>query len=191
MQATLNPVTVYTEMTPNPETMKFVCDKLLLASGNADFPDIDSAKLSPLASELFGFPFVKSVFVMNNFITLTRQPDVDWYEVMPQLRDFIRQYLEAGKEIFSKDFVPVKSAVESNSNTENRIKEVLDKYVKPAVEMDGGAIHFRSFIDGKLRLTMQGSCSGCPSSVVTLKAGIENLMKQMVPEVQEVLADDN
>lgn len=183
-------VEVYTEMTPNPETMKFVADINLYAGNSADFADEQSAKVSALATELFGFPFVKGVFIMNNFVTVTKSQETDWMDVSLSLRDFIKNYLEEGKEIISPDYKPAHHAEQhSEEVVVAKIKEMLDNYVKPAVEMDGGAIQFKSFRDGKVELMLQGSCSGCPSSMITLKAGIEGLLKRMVPEVQEVVAE--
>jgi Fe-S cluster biogenesis protein NfuA len=183
-------VDVYTEMTPNPETIKFVADVNLYAGQSADFPDEASAKESPLATELFGFPFVKGVFIMNNFVTITKTADADWMEITPTLREFVKGYLEDGKEIISPDYKPAGHASQATEEeVVNKIKEMLDNYVKPAVEMDGGAIQFKSFHDGKVELMLQGSCSGCPSSIITLKAGIEGLLKRMIPEVQEVIAE--
>ena len=182
-------VDVYTEMTPNPETMKFVADVALFANNSADFPDENSAKASALATELFGFPFVKGVFIMNNFVTVTKTAEADWMEISPVLREFVKNYLEDGKEIIAADFKPVVNSTQDETEVISRIKEMLENYVKPAVEMDGGAIQFKSYHEGKVELQMQGSCSGCPSSMITLKAGIEGLLKRMVPEVQEVVAE--
>src|SRR4249920_1427886 len=192
METTLNKkiVEVYTEMTPNPETMKFVSDLMLFPNNLADFADEASAKDSALATELFGFPFVKGVFIMNNFVTVTKTTEADWMEITPTLRDFVKTYLEDGKEIISSDYKPAGHASQSSEEeVVNKIKEMLDNYVKPAVEMDGGAIQFKSYHEGKVELQLQGSCSGCPSSMITLKAGIEGLLKRMVPEVQEVIAE--
>jgi len=182
-------VDVYTEMTPNPESLKFVADINLFPNNSADFPDEASAKDSALATELFGFPFVKGVFIMNNFVTVTKTPEADWTEISIPLREFVKNYLEEGKEILTADFKPHVSSTQDESTVISKIKEMLDNYVKPAVEMDGGAIQFKSYHDGKVELMLQGSCSGCPSSVITLKAGIEGLLKRMVPEVQEVVAE--
>src|SRR5215831_18858207 len=193
METTLNKkiIEVYTEMTPNPETMKFVADVMLFPGDSADFADEGSAKNSPLATELFGFPFVKGVFIMNNFVTVTKTPDSDWMEIIPTLRTFLREYLEDGKEILSKNYKPdnPNGAVQDEATVITKIKEMLENYVKPAVEMDGGAIQFKSYHEGVVTLMLQGSCSGCPSSMITLKAGIEGMMKRMIPEVQEVVAE--
>jgi len=186
-------VSIYTEMTPNPETMKFVANKLLYPGKSIDFPDEASAAPSPLAKELFAFPFIRGVFIASNFVTLTKTPDTQWEEVIPSVREFLKQYLEEGKVVLHEDQVVKKE--ESNTINEDdtdvvkRIKELLENYVKPAVEMDGGAISFKGYNDGVVKLMMQGSCSGCPSSMITLKAGIEGMMKRMIPEVKEVVAE--
>ncbi len=186
-------VSIYTEMTPNPETMKFVANKLLYPGKSIDFPDEASAAPSPLAKELFAFPFIRGVFIASNFVTLTKTPDTQWEEVIPSVREFLKQYLEEGKVVLNEDQVVKKE--ESNTINEDdtdvvkRIKELLENYVKPAVEMDGGAISFKGYDAGVVKLMMQGSCSGCPSSMITLKAGIEGMMKRMIPEVKEVVAE--
>lgn len=196
MIKTGNPIiSIYTEMTPNPETMKFVANKLLYPGKSADFPDAESAKPSPLATELFGFPFIKAVFIASNFVTLTRTSETDWEDVIPSIRQFLKDYLEEGKAIVNEEEMATVKQDGSNtvssddSDVVKRIKELLDNYVRPAVEMDGGAIQFRSYDDGVVNLMLQGSCSGCPSSMITLKAGIEGMMKRMIPEVKEVVAE--
>ena len=196
MIKTGNPIiSIYTEMTPNPETMKFVANKLLYPGKSIDFPDIETAKPSPLALELFGFPFIKSVFVASNFVTLTKTNETDWNDVIPAIRQFLKEYLEENKPVINEE--EVASMKQESSNTVEaddddvvvRVKELLENYVKPAVEMDGGAIQFKSYKDGVVNLMLQGSCSGCPSSMITLKAGIEGMMKRMIPEVKEVVAE--
>jgi len=196
MIKTGNPIiSIYTEMTPNPETMKFVANKLLYPGKSIDFPDTETAKPSPLAVELFGFPFIKAVFIASNFVTLTKTGETDWNDVIPSVRQFLKDYLEEGKPVINEEEL---AAVKQSSSNEvaaddddvvKRIKELLDNYVRPAVEMDGGAIQFRSYEDGVVNLMMQGSCSGCPSSMITLKAGIEGMMKRMIPELKEVVAE--
>ena len=194
MLKTGNPiVSIYTEMTPNPETMKFVANKLLYPSKSIDFQNEQAAFPSPLAKELFGFPFIKGVFIASNFVTLTKTVETDWNEVIPSLREFLKEYLEEGKVVINEDEIvkPVESNTTSVDDSEIvvRIKELLENYVKPAVEMDGGAISFKSYHNGSVTLSLQGSCSGCPSSMITLKSGIEGMMKRMIPEVKEVLAE--
>ena len=194
MLNTGNPiVSIYTEMTPNPETMKFVANKLLYPSKSIDFQNEQSSSPSPLAKELFGFPFIKGVFIASNFVTLTKTVETDWNEVIPSLREFLKEYLEEGKVVINEDEIvkPIESNATSGDDSEivTRIKELLENYVKPAVEMDGGAISFKSYHNGSVTLSLQGSCSGCPSSMITLKSGIEGMMKRMIPEVKEVLAE--
>jgi len=186
-------VSIYTEMTPNPETMKFVANKLLYPGKSIDFPDEASATPSPLAKELFAFPFIRSVFIASNFVTLTKTPDTQWEEVIPTVREFLKQYLEEGKVVINEDQVVIKADTNivnaDDTDVVKRIKELLENYVKPAVEMDGGAISYKGFDNGTVKLMLQGSCSGCPSSMITLKAGIEGMMKRMIPEVKEVVAE--
>lgn len=186
-------VSIYTEMTPNPETMKFVANKLLYASKSIDFQDESAAGPSPLAKELFAFPFIRSVFIASNFVTLTKTAETQWDEVIPTVREFLKDYLESDKVVINENEI----VAAKNDNTINaddtdvvvRIKELLENYVKPAVEMDGGAISFRGYNNGVVSLMLQGSCSGCPSSMITLKSGIEGMMKRMIPEVTEVVAE--
>ena len=195
MIKTGNPViSIYTEMTPNPETMKFVANKLLYPGKSIDFPDITSAKPSPVAIELFGFPFIKSIFIASNFVTLTKTAETDWNDVIPTIRHFLKEYLEEGKPIINEEEIIITKnegnmIAADDDDVVKRIKELLENYVKPAVEMDGGAIQFRSYNEGVVNLMLQGSCSGCPSSMITLKAGIEGMMKRMIPEVKEVVAE--
>ncbi len=196
MIKTGNPViSIYTEMTPNPETMKFVANKLLYPGKSVDFPDMETAKPSPLATELFGFPFLKSVFIASNFVTVTKTNDTDWEDVIPSIRQFLKEYLEEGKPVINEEELAAVKQESSNDvhadddDVVKRVKELLENYVKPAVEMDGGAIQFKSYNNGVVNLMLQGSCSGCPSSMITLKAGIEGMMKRMIPEVKEVVAE--
>lgn len=189
-------ISIYTEMTPNPETMKFVANKLLYPGKSIDFPDEPSATPSPLAQELFTFPFIKSVFIASNFITLTKTNETDdWQDVIPTIKQFLKEYLEEGKVVINEDAVATMKTESTNAVSEDdddvvkRIKELLENYVKPAVEMDGGAIQFKSYNEGTVNLMLQGSCSGCPSSMITLKSGIEGMMKRMIPEVKEVVAE--
>lgn len=197
MIKTGNPIiSIYTEMTPNPATMKFVANKLLYPGKSIDFQDETMAGPSPLAKELFSFPFIRSVFIASNFVTLTKTNDVeDWQEVIPQVKQFLKEYLESGGIIINEEevskIVPESSNAISADDDDivKRIKELLDNYVRPAVEMDGGAIQYKSYNGGVVNLMLQGSCSGCPSSMITLKAGIEGMMKRMIPEVKEVIAE--
>ncbi|WP_109695977.1 NifU family protein [Chitinophaga deserti] len=191
MIKTGNPIiSIYTEMTPNPETMKFVANKLLYPNKSIDFPDAASTGPSPLAAELFTFPFIRGVFIASNFVTLTKTNDTDWADVIPTIRQFLKEYLEDNRAVINEDEIkaaPVMSGDESD--VVQRIKELLENAVKPAVEMDGGAIQFKNYEDGVVTVILQGSCSGCPSSMITLKSGIEGIMKRMIPEVKEVVAE--
>ncbi len=189
-------VSIYTEMTPNPETMKFVANKLLYPGKSIDIAEESLAFASPLAKELFSFPFIKSVFIASNFVTLTKNTEQDdWQDVIPTIKTFLKEYLENGGAVVNEEEVAKMKQEASNTvNADDNdivkcIKELLENYVKPAVEMDGGAIQFKSYNDGIVNLMLQGSCSGCPSSMVTLKAGIEGMMKRMIPEVKEVVAE--
>ena len=183
IQAQPKPISIYLESNPNPNSLKFVVNEMLVPEGMSfDFPDPDSAKDAPLAQELFMYPFVDRVFYMSNFVTVTKKGDVEWIEVQSILRDHIQKFLESGKLILDqKDELP--AAEQEETDTIRQIKSILDEYIRPAVEQDGGAITFHSFKDGIVTVRLQGSCSGCPSSTVTLKAGIENLFTRMMPEV--------
>jgi len=189
-------VNVYTEANPNPSSLKFVVNYMLSPEGASfDFPDSLSAQKSPLAEALFHtFEAVERVFVMNNFVTVTKKPAFEWEDIARDIKLFIQEYLEYDKPIFSRELMQEDSNLSIQStDTEivKKIKGVLEEYIRPAVESDGGAISFRKFEDstGKVVVSLQGACSGCPSSMITLKAGIENLLKRMIPEVQEVVAE--
>ncbi len=184
------PVNLYMEANPNPNSMKFVANFILVPEGASyDFPDMESAAEVPLAKELFNLPYVERVFFMSNFVTVTKAETSDWIEVRDEIKNIIQSFLESGKPLIKKA-VPQEVYDESDSEIVKKIKTILDEYIKPAVEQDGGAITFHSFDNGNVRVLLQGSCSGCPSSTVTLKAGIENLLKRMVPEVSAVEAID-
>lgn len=175
-------ISIYLESNPNPNSLKFVVNEMLVPEGMSfDFPDPASAKDAPLAQELFMYPFVDRVFYMSNFVTITKKEDVEWLEVQAILREHIQKFLESGKLILDqKESAPTE--VGEETETVKKIKSILDEYIRPAVEQDGGAITFHSYKDGIVTVMLQGSCSGCPSSTVTLKAGIENLFKRMMPE---------
>jgi len=179
-------ITVYAEATPNPESMKFVANKMLLPNDSADFRTKELAENSALAKALFEMAFVKGVFIMNNFISVTKNADYEWFDLIPDLRNFFTEWIEDGKEIIS---TKRELSSEEETEIERKIKQLLEDHVRPAVEMDGGAIDFKSFKNGVVTVQMKGSCSGCPSSTMTLKSGIENLLKRMVPEVESVEAE--
>jgi Fe-S cluster biogenesis protein NfuA len=191
---------LYTEQTPNPESLKFVTNKILY-KGTADFREEEMAKeWSPLATALFEMPYVKGVYICNNFVTITKELNYSWEDIMLKLKDFIKSYVADEKVIISEGFEEAMEAKEKENGIGyqytgdevelvKKIKELIDTYVKPAVEMDGGNIEFKSYDAGVVTVVLQGSCSGCPSSTVTLKAGIEGMLKRMVPEVKEVVSE--
>lgn len=189
LQAVPKNVHIYLESNPNPNSLKFVVNEMLVPEGMSfDFPDATSASVSPLATELFSYPFVDRVFFASNFVTVTKRGDVDWIEIQNQIKDHIRKFLEEGKfilDVKESDTTPA----EEETDTIRKIKTILEEYIRPAVEQDGGAITYHSFQDGIVKVKLQGSCSGCPSSMITLKAGIENLFTRMMPgEIQAVEA---
>lgn len=183
-------ISLYLESNPNPNSLKFVANEMLVPEGMSfDFPDAVSAQEAPLAKELFEYPFVDRVFYMSNFVTVTKKEGIEWLEIQDKIKKHILSFLESGKLILDKKAPEVTEESEYDSETVIKIKTILDEYIRPAVEQDGGAITFHSFKDGIVRVNLQGSCSGCPSSTVTLKAGIENLFQRMMPdEVKSVEA---
>lgn len=191
LQAQKRPVHIYMEANPNPNSLKFVVNFMLAEDGiSFDYPDAASADNSPLAKELFNFAAVERVFIASNFVTVTKKPELDWVEVQDFVRNHIKTYLESGKPAVQVSFEKDPLFDENDSETVKKIKGILDEYIRPAVEQDGGAIVFHSFHDGIVKVLLQGSCSGCPSSTVTLKAGIQNLLTRMLPdEVKEVQAE--
>jgi Fe-S cluster biogenesis protein NfuA len=195
------PASVYAEMTPNPATMRFVSSVPLLPEGRVlEFLSPEQAQgVSPLAEKVFNLPMTTAVLIGGNFITVTKNDIVSWDMVHLELREFIQEHLRSDGRVLYGD-VPAAELAEANDRAmghvepsgeaDARIIAVLDEYVRPAVEGDGGHIAFRSFRDGVVTVTLRGSCSGCPSSMVTLKGGVENLLKQMVPGVREVVAEE-
>jgi NFU1 iron-sulfur cluster scaffold homolog, mitochondrial len=181
LQAAPKNIHIYLESNPNPNSLKFVVNEMLVPEGMSfDFPDAESAKNAPLAQELFQYPFVDRVFYMSNFITVTKKGDFEWLEIQGKIKQHIQSFLESGKYIIevNEDEVPA----EEETETVKKIRTILDEYIRPAVEQDGGAITYHSFKDGIVKVRLQGSCSGCPSSMITLKSGIENLFKRMMPD---------
>lgn len=194
-----SPVMLYTEQTPNPEALKYVTNRLLYR-GIADFKEKDlAAEWSPMANSLMELPYVKSIYFNNNYVTVTKEINYDWAEIMLKLKEFIKDFIENGGEVVKEGFAEFAEQQMTQNNASQfagedgeiakKVKELIDTYVKPAVEMDGGNIEFKAFEKGRVFVTMQGSCSGCPSSTVTLKAGIEGMLKRMVPEVTEVVQE--
>ncbi|GHB47770.1 NifU family protein [Mongoliitalea lutea] len=190
LQAQKRPVHIYMEANPNPNSMKFVVNFMLADDGiSFDYPTQESTETSPLANELFNFAAVERVFIAANFVTVSKKEDVEWFEIQDFIREHIKKYLESGKSAVTVVYDKDPLFDENDSEIVKKIKGILDEYIRPAVEQDGGAIVFHSFQDGIVKVLLQGSCSGCPSSTVTLKAGIQNLLTRMIPEVKEVQAE--
>jgi NFU1 iron-sulfur cluster scaffold homolog, mitochondrial len=199
------PFIIYAEETPNPSSVKFVANKLLLVSGaSAEYVSVSETTDAPLAKQLFQFPFVKRVFISANYVTITKQDAIVWEEVRDELRVFITDYLNKGEVVITKlpeqkvatdssfkETISINTQHEPPTNeVETKIIEVLEQYIRPAVEQDGGMITFKELKDGVVKVQMRGSCSGCPSSTMTLKAGIEALLKRLLPnDVKEVVSE--
>lgn len=183
---------IYAEMTPNPAVMKFVSTKLLM-DGFVEVKSRDEAAEVPLAEAIFNeFDFAKEVFISDNFVAVTKKVSVEWHEVMVAVRAFIAEYLQNGGKISNLEPEKHESPVENLMNreyteTEQKISDILNEYVAPAVEGDGGKISLMEYVaeTKTARMLLQGACSGCPSSTATLKGGIENVLKQFVPELVE------
>lgn len=188
------PVSIYAESTPNPSVMKFVANKKLV-SESIEFKNIDEAKNSPFAQKLFHFAYVKEVFMSENYVSITKFDINSWEEVVMEIREFIRAFIEKGNTIIerypsannNKEF----ASHSKNDPLEHQIVSILDEYIKPAVASDGGNIQFDSYdpIKKSVQVILQGACSGCPSSTLTLKNGIENMLKEMIPgKIENVVA---
>ena len=198
--STKSPVLLYTEQTPNPETLKFVTNRMIYR-GTADFREESHAQeWSPMASALFELPYVKGVYICNNFVTITKEMNYGWADIMLKLKEFIKSYVTDSRPVINEGYEEAMAELEQaelkdHNYTEDeagivkKIKDLLETYVKPAVEGDGGNIEFKSFKDGIVTVVLQGACSGCPSSTVTLKSGIEGMMTRMIPEVKEVVSE--
>ena len=185
------PVTVYAETTPNPSVLKFVCNKLLTKTA-LECKNIDETSASPLAKELFKFPFVKEIFIDENYISVTKFAITEWDEITLELRTFIKEYIENGNIVIDETAI-VKTENHQKQQeayfdtldvTSQQIINIIEEYVKPAVQSDGGNIMFESFdpIEKRVKVVLQGACSGCPSSTFTLKNGIENMLKDMLKD---------
>jgi Fe-S cluster biogenesis protein NfuA len=183
-------VFIQTEQTPNPATLKFLPGQTVLESGTADFTDPSEAgSRSPLAERLFGVDGVAAVFFGHDFITITKAPDQDWYVMKPAILGAIMEHFTAGKSVMNE--AARDASVDSGEEDDEvvaQIKELLETRVRPAVAQDGGDITFHGFDQGVVYLEMRGACAGCPSSTVTLKMGIENMLRHYIPEVVEVRA---
>ncbi|MDA7794301.1 NifU family protein [Flavobacteriales bacterium] len=195
------PTSLYAESTPNPLVIKFVANRVLVDQNIYEFNNRAEASSSPLALELFGFPFVDKVFLSNNFISVTKKNNgIEWNDIIVEMREFMRDYLVEGGTVINESASPKKSKtithkeelVREFSDIEKKIADLLDEYVRPAVEQDGGFISLKKFEKGTVTVSLQGACSGCPSSTVTLKSGIEGMLKREMPnEIVEVIADND
>ena len=179
---------IQTESTPNPATLKFLPGETVMEQGTADFPDLDSANSSPLAERLFALNGVTGVFLGNDFVTVTKQDSIDWEHIKPSILGAIMDHFQSGAPVIEGEQTGSVHAEHLGEDTEivGQIKELLDSRVRPAVAQDGGDITFHGFEGGIVYLQMQGACAGCPSSTMTLKMGIENLLRHYIPEVTEV-----
>lgn len=196
------PISVYAEMTPNPAVLKFVANKRLVETDSIEFKNIEEAQPSPLATKLFHFPFVKEVFITANYIAITKYDIVEWEEITMEMRELVREFIASGGTVVNEDALrqdpadaesedpakqhgPVAHPGEKPQNEwdalDEKIASLLDEYVKPAVASDGGNIKFLNQEDGVVSVLLQGACSGCPSSTMTLKQGIEQMLQQMLP----------
>lgn len=195
------PVSVYAESTPNPSTMRFVSSRLLVQDGRLlEFrTPSETTAVSPLAEHVFNLPFVTGVFISSNFISVTRNNSITWDLVQLELREYIQEFLNTDGRVVYED-APAQALADANERAsshadakgpeDEKIIRILEEYIRPAVEADGGHIAFRSYDEGVVTVSLRGSCSGCPSSLVTLKQGIENLLKHEVPGVREVVAEE-
>ncbi len=195
------PVSVYAESTPNPSTMRFVSSRLLVQDGRLlEFRTPgETTAVSPLAEHVFNLPFVTGVFISSNFISVTRNNSITWDLVQLELREYIQEFLNTDGRVVYED-APAQALADANERAsshadakgpeDEKIIRILEEYIRPAVEADGGHIAFRSYDEGVVTVSLRGSCSGCPSSLVTLKQGIENLLKHEVPGVREVVAEE-
>ena len=199
-QTVKTPILIYTEETPNPDSLKFVVNIILYPGGTGDFRDVESAqKWSPLAAALFEFPYVKGVYISNNFVSVTKEATYSWVEIQQSIKDFIKHYVIDDKPVINEGYGEELKRLEAERIAKaysgdtaaivQKIKDLIETVVKPAVANDGGNIEFKSYDKGVVTVIMQGSCSGCPSSTLTLKAGIEGMLKRMVPEVPEVVSE--
>jgi Fe-S cluster biogenesis protein NfuA len=182
---------IQTEQTPNPATLKFLPGRPVTSSGTANFTSKEAARISPLAERLFSLPEVTGVFLGADFITVTKAGDGDWYQLKPAILAAIMEHFTAGRPVLLAEVAGDRTdgaGEEDEDEVVSQIKELLETRVRPAVAQDGGDIIFHDFEDGVVYLHMQGSCSGCPSSTATLKAGIENMLRHYIPEVVEVRA---
>ena len=183
-----NKIKIHTEGTPNPNALKFVLDKIILENGSRNFPDKEKSKDSPLAQRLFNINSVEEVFLGKDFITISKDPNAKWESIYDLAIEAINKHFESGEPIIFELRAPASELRKGADPIEEKILEILDSQIRPAVASDGGDVIFNSFKDGVLRLHLQGSCSSCPSSIMTLKSGIEAMLKRQIPELKEVIS---
>ncbi|MDB4060960.1 NifU family protein [Vicingaceae bacterium] len=201
MEKTIAPHNIYAESTPNPATMKFVSNRYMVVDGQIyEYGLNDDAENSPMAMKLLNFPFILKVFITSNFVAITKTDIIEWEDVIHQLRDFLGDYLNNDGVVVKVSSLEMDQVEEKKETVatpkrtdldgiDAKIADILDEYIRPAVESDGGAIDFHSFEEGKVNVVLRGACSGCPSSTMTLKAGIESMLKEMLPnQITEVVA---
>lgn len=181
-------IKIQTEGTPNPNALKFVLDITIVEKGTYDFPNKEKSKSSPLAQKLFNLSSVKEVFFGRDFITITKEADANWDMIYNNIIEAINKHFDLGEPIILETNEEKTQKSASNNEVERKIQEILDNQIRPAVASDGGDIIFDSYRDGILKLHLQGACSSCPSSIMTLKAGIENMLKRQIPELKEVIS---
>ncbi|MBE1283265.1 MAG: NifU family protein [Rhodobacteraceae bacterium] len=180
---------IQTESTPNPATLKFLPGQTVLEVGTADFPSADTANKSPLAQRVFAVDGVAGVFLGNDFVTVTKDDAVEWDHIKPAILGAVMEHFQSGQPVILEGETAASGHAEhtgEDGEIVNQIKDLLDSRVRPAVAQDGGDITFHGFDRGVVYLHMQGACAGCPSSTLTLKMGIENLLRHYIPEVTEV-----
>jgi Fe-S cluster biogenesis protein NfuA len=185
MATNANEVTIYPEPTPNPASVRFVLDRRIMPSGTVDMPDSSQADKSPLAQRLFALPGVKGVLLGPDFVTVTATPETDWEELSEAVIPQIQEYIATGEPVYTGQ---TESSAAGKTDIEAGIIQVIEEEIRPAVAMDGGDIIFGGYENGIVHLHLRGSCSGCPSSLITLKMGIERLLKEKFPEIVAVEA---
>ena len=191
-----NAILIYTEQTPNQEVLKFVTNRKFF-DGAADFSNVELAEeWSPFAVKLYELPYIKSVYINNNYVSLEKEFNYNWRDIMLIVKDFIKAYLAGGDEIVKDGYAEMIEAERAKRRAEGndddvveRIHEIIDQHIRPGIEMDGGNIEFISYEDGTLTVSLLGACRTCASASVTLTAGVERIIKSMVPEVEQVVQD--
>lgn len=184
----MSDIQISAEMTPNPNTLKFnIVNRTVIESGPYDFPNLESAKDSYLPSELFGIPGVTGVYIAKDFITVTKTVETAWQTLVPTVIDKMKAALSSGQKLVSENAKASTGNTSQDGEVERKIQEILNNEIRPAVARDGGDIIFYGYKDGVVTLHLQGACSSCPSSIMTLKMGVEHRLKQSIPEIKDVV----